>query len=380
MQEHCSIIGKLLSGINRKQFKRIVDKYDGDRYVKYFNCWSQFVCIFIGQISNLKSLREIVDMINFQPNNQYQLGIKKNISKSTFAEANERVDWRIFRDVFFKLINKLPLKTKVETENIVKLIDSSPIQLNLTTHPWAEKTQRIEGIKLHLIYDLTNELPTYFEFTGARCNDIEIGKKTTLEKGCTYVFDKGYMNYNWWNDICNAGCYFVTRLKKNSAIIPQTEIQVHNELISSQLIRLKPSHHGKNRTCTKILKKVIVKRDGTTPLVLVTNDLNRSSEEIAELYKQRWQIELFFKWIKQNLKIKKFLGKSENAVKTQICIALISFVLLHLMKELKQICSEISMKNLLKIIGNNMFYTLKERKYGRCRYKDPNQLQFQWTF
>lgn len=383
MQEHCSIIGKLLSGIERKQFKRIVDKYNGDRYVKYFNCWSQFVCIFIGQIAELKSIREIVDMVNFQPNNQYQLGIKKNISKSTFAEANERIDWHIYRDVFLKLIDKLPSKTKFETENLVKLIDSSPIRLDLVNHSWAEKTQRIEGIKFHLIYDLTNTMPTYFEFSGARTNDVEIGKKTAIEKGCTYVFDKGYMDFNWWSDIDDKGAYFVTRLKKNNAYNELSSIQIHNDIVSSQLIQLKRKRFGDggyNNSSSKPLRKVIVQRKGKTPLILVTNDLNRSSEEISELYKSRWQIELFFKWIKQNLKIKKFLGRSENAVKTQICIALISFVLLHLMKELKQICSEISMKNLLKIIGNNMFYTLKPRKYGRHRFKDPNQLQFQWVF
>ena len=379
MQEHCSIIGKLLSGINRKQFKRLVDKFHGDRYVKYFNCWSQFVCIFIGQIGNLKSIREIVDSVNFQPQNQYHLGIKKNISRTTFAKANEQRDWRIYRDLFFKLIEKLPHWKQMQTENVVKILDSSPIRLDLLHHPWAEKTQRIEGIKLHLIYDLTNTIPTYFEFTGARTNDVEIGKKTVIEKGCTYVFDKGYMNYSWWEDISEQGAYFVTRLKRNSAVIEESAIQIHNEIISSQLIRLKPSHHGKNRSCTKLLRRVFVQREGRSPLVLVTNDLNRSSEEIADLYKQRWQIELFFKWIKQNLKIKKFLGTSENAVKTQICIALISFVLLHLRNELMDICSEISTKNLLKIIGNNMFYTLKPRNAGRKRYKDPNQLQFQWV-
>ena len=378
MQEHCSIIGKLLSGINRKQFKRLVDKFNGDRYVKYFNCWSQFVCIFIGQIGNLKSIREIVDSVNFQPQNQYHLGIKKNISRTTFAKANEQRDWRIYRDLFFKLIEKLPHWKQMQTENLVKILDSSPIRLDLLHHPWAEKTQRIEGMKLHLIYDLTNTIPTYFEFTGARTNDVEVGKKTVIEKGCTYVFDKGYMNYSWWNDISEQGAYFVTRLKRNSSIIEESDIQIHNEIISSQLIRLKPSHHGKNRSCTKLLRRVFVQREGKSPLVLVTNDLNRSSEEIADLYKSRWQIELFFKWIKQNLKIKKFLGTSENAVKTQICIALISFVLLHLRNELMEICSEISKKNLLKIIGNNMFYTLKPRNAGRKRYKDPNQLQFQW--
>ena len=379
MQEHCSIIGKLLSGINRKQFKRLTDKFNGDRYVKYFNCWSQFVCIFIGQIGNLKSIREIVDSVNFQPQNQYHLGIKKNISRTTFAKANERRDWRIYRDLFFKLIEKLPHWKQMQTENLVKILDSSPIRLDLINHPWAEKTQRIEGIKLHLIYDLTNTIPTYFEFSGARTNDVEVGKKTVIEKGCTYVFDKGYMNYSWWNDISDEGAYFVTRLKRNSAVIEESDIQIHNEIISSQLIRLKPSHHGKNRSCTKMLRRVFVQREGKSPLVLVTNDLNRSSVEIADLYKQRWQIELFFKWIKQNLKIKKFLGTSENAVKTQICIALISFVLLHLRNELIEICSEISTKNLLKIIGNNMFYTLKPRNAGRKRYKDPNQLQFQWV-
>lgn len=380
MQEHCSIIGKLLAGINRKQFKRLTDKYNGDRYVKYFNCWSQFVCIFIGQIGNLTSIREIVDAVNFQPKNQYHLGIKKNISKSTFAEANEKRDWHIYRDVFLKLINKLPNWKQTQVTSIVKILDSSPIRLDLVNHPWAEKTQRIEGMKLHLIYDLTNTLPTYFEFTGAKTNDVEIGKKTKIEKGCTYVFDKGYMNFAWWEDIANKDAYFVTRLKINNAITEESEIQIHNEIISSQLIRLKPSHHGRNRSCTKLLRRVFVQREGKTPLVLVTNDLNRSSEEIADLYKSRWQIELFFKWIKQNLKIKKFLGKSENAVKTQICIALISFVLLHLMNELKEICNEISTKNLLKIIGNNMFFTLKPINYGRKRYKNPNQLQFEWVF
>ena len=382
MQEYNTIIGKLLSGINRKQFKRIVDKYNGDKYVKYFNCWSQFVCIFMGQISNLKSIREIVDSVNFQPQNQYHLGIKKNISRTTFAKTNENRDWRIYRDLFFKLIKNLPNWQRSQTENIIKIIDSSPIRLDLINHPWAEKTQKIEGIKLHMVYDLTNTIPTYFEFTGARTNDIEIGKKTLIEKGCTYVFDKGYMDFNWWKSIDDKGAYFVTRLKRNNSYNELSKKQIHNENVSSQIIQMRRKRFKDGRYnyySDKPLRKVIVQREGKTPLELVTNDFKRSAEEIAKLYKQRWQIELFFKWIKQNLKIKKFLGKSENAVKTQICIAIISYVLLHLMNELKEICTEISTKNLLKIIGNNMFYTLKPRKYGGKRYKNPNQLQFQWV-
>jgi len=358
MQYQNTIIGKLLTPINRRKFKHFVDKYKGDFAAKKMRCWEQFVAILLGQLGNCSSLREIESTVQFHANEHYHLGLRGNIARSTLANANESRDWRIYRDLCFDLISNLQNYEKVQTQNIVKIIDSSPIRLDLINHPWAEKTQRIEGIKLHLIYDLTNTIPTYFEFTGARTNDVEVGKKIIIEKGCTYVFDKGYMNYSWWNEIAEKGAYFVTRLKINSAIIEETDIQIHNEIISSQLIRLKPSHHGKNRSCTKLLRRVFVKREGKNPLVLVTNDLKRSSEEIADLYKSRWQIELFFKWIKQNLKIKKFLGRSENAVKTQICIAIIAFVLIRLMQKLQNFCKEVPLKTLITIAKNGLFTKL----------------------
>lgn len=305
--------------------------------------------------------------------------MRGNVARSTLANANGRRDWRIFRDVCFDLINNLSLFEKLETENLVKLIDSSPIRLDLANHSWAEKTQRIEGIKLHLMYDLSNSVPTYFEFSGARTNDIEIGKKMDIQKGSTYVFDKGYMDFNWWNDIDEQGAYFVTRLKRNNAIVELSELQTNNELVSSQLIRLKNkrlTHSGKNSCREKILKRVIVQREGKTPLILVTNDLNRSSEEIAELYKQRWQIELFFKWIKQNLKIKKFLGRSENAIKTQICIAIIAFVLLRLMKKLQAFCKDIPLKTIITIAKNGLFTKLSVKKYSKKNSNAFKQLHF----
>ena len=376
MQYKNNIIGKILTPINRKKFKRFVDKYKGDFAAKRLHCREQFVAILLGQLGNCSSLREIEATVQFHVSEHYHLGLKGNIARSTLADANEHRDWRIYRDLCFDLISNLPNFEKVQTENIVKIIDSSPIRLDLVNHPWAEKTQRIEGIKLHLIYDLTNEIPTYFEFTGARTNDIEIGKKIKIDKGCTYVFDKGYMNFNWWNQIDEQGAYFVTRLKKNNAIIEESKIQIHNEQISSQLIRFKPSHHWKTGSCTKLFKRVIVQREGKTPLILVTNDLNRSSEEIAELYKQRWQIELFFKWIKQNLKIKKFLGKSENAVKTQICIAIIAFVLIRLMQRLQAFCKKIPLKTLITIAKNGLFTKLSTKPPAANHSKPFIQLHF----
>ena len=370
MQYKNNIIGKILTPINRRKFKRFVKKYNGDFATKKLSTWEQFIAILLGQLTNCSSLREIESTVKFHANEHYHLGLRGNVARSTLANANERRDWRIFRDVCFDLINNLSLFEKLETENLVKLIDSSPIRLDLANHPWAEKTQRIEGIKLHLMYDLSNSVPTYFEFSGARTNDIEIGKKMDIQKGSTYVFDKGYMDFNWWNDIDEQGAYFVTRLKRNNAIVELSELQTNNELVSSQLIRLKNkrlTHSGKNSCREKILKRVIVQREGKTPLILVTNDLNRSSEEIAELYKQRWQIELFFKWIKQNLKIKKFLGRSENAIKTQICIAIIAFVLLRLMKKLQAFCKDIPLKTIITIAKNSLFTKLSVKKYSKKR-------------
>ena len=373
MQCKNNIIGKILTPINRRKFKTFVNRYNGDFAVKKLRCWEQFIAILLGQLTNCSSLRDIETTVKFHTNEHYHLGLRGNIARSTLADANEKRDWRIYRDLCFDLISNLSNFEKVETENIVKIIDSSPIRLDLANHPWAEETQRIEGIKFHLMYDLTNTIPTYFEFSGARTNDIEVGKKMNIQRDCTYVFDKGYMDFNWWSDIDDKGAFFVSRLKKNNAIIELTSIQQHSEILSSQLIKLKSkhlTHQGKNRCAEKILKRVIVKREGKTPLVLVTNDLNRSSEDIANLYKQRWQIELFFKWIKQNLKIKKFLGKSENAVKTQICIAIIAFVLIRLMQNLQEFCKKVPLKTLITIIKNGLFTKLSTKppadKHSEC--------------
>lgn len=381
MQEYNTIIGKLLAGINRKKFKGIVNKYRGDFAVKKLNCWEQFVSVFLGQITQSTSLREIVDLIKFHSNQQYHLGIRKDVARSTLAKANETRDWRIYRDLFYYLISKLKNSSYYKTAELVQIIDSTPINLDLIKHPWAETTMKVKGLKTHVVYDLTNNVPILFDITGARTNDITWVKTTEIKQGVTYVADRGYTDYNWWFDINSKGAFFVTRLKRDAKIKELTELQTIAKGISSQIFILtnkRPGGGRINHYANIPLKRVIVEREGKNPLVLVTNDFSRSDSEIAELYRQRWQIELFFKWIKQNLKIKKFLGKSENAIKTQICIALISFVLLRMTEELKEVCKEITSKNLLKIVGNSLFNCLKLRDYGRKRYKNPNQLQFEW--
>ena len=383
MQEYNTIIGKLLSGINRRKFNYFVDKYKGNFAVKKLSCWEQFVSVFLGQITQSSSLREIVDLIKFHSNQQYHLGIRKDVARSTLAKANETRDWRIYRDICYSLIAKCKNSNYFKTTEFVHVIDSTPINLDLVHHPWIETTLKVKGLKTHVVYDLKNKTPILFDITGARTNDITWVKSIKIERGTTYIADRGYTDYNWWYEINSAGAFFVTRLKRDSKIKNLSELQSNTQGISSQLFVLTNKYPGCRRVNNYAnipLRKVIVEREGKTPLVLVTNDFNRSDSDIAELYKQRWQIELFFKWIKQDLKIKKFLGKSENAIRTQICIALISFILLRMAEELREVCQEITAKNLLKIIGNSLFNCLKLRDYGRKRYKVPNQLQFEWAF
>ena len=385
MQEYNSIIGNLFNSIKRSIFKRIVDRHQGDRYFKSFRTWEHFVSIFLGQIlKNCNSLRDIEDFLLSNQNQWYHLGIKHKITRSTISYANNNRSWEIFFDIFKYLLAKT--KNLTEPINPVKIIDSTPIFLNLNLCTWAERTLRIKGMKMHTVFDLNSKNPVHFTFTGAKTNDIEEGKKVEIKKGTTYVFDRGYINFNWWNEIIEKGAYFVTRPTSRIAFIEQSEKIKENEIISYQYVKLKNkftkygTNSVKNKCADKKLKLVFIDRKNDKPMVLITNKIDASNEEISQLYQKRWQIELFFKWIKQNLQIKSFLGRSENAVKLQICVALIAYLLIQQAEELKEYMSEVckyfTESKFIKLINNNIFQTLKPRKYGRNSRDNPWQLTF----
>ena len=387
MQEYNSIIGNLFNSIKRSIFRRIVDKHQGDRYFKTFRTWEHFVTIFLGQIlKNCNSLRDIEDFLLSNQNQWYHLGIKHKISRSTISYANNNRSWKIFFDIFKYLLTKT--KELAEPINAVKIIDSTPIFLNLSLCTWAERTLRIKGMKMHTVFDLNSKNPIQFTITGAKTSDIEEGKKVEIEEGTTYVFDRGYINFNWWNEIIEKGAYFVTRPTNRIAFIERSERIKENDIISYQFVQLKGNStriSGKrvtNKCADKILKLVFVERENDKPLVLITNKIDTKNEEISDLYKKRWQIELFFKWIKQNLQIKSFLGRSENAVKLQVCVALIAYLLIQQAKELKEYMSEVcryfTESKFIKLINNNIFQTLKPRKYGRNSRDNPWQLTFEF--
>ena len=282
-----NMFGKVLTPINRKKFKRIVNKYGGDFAVKKLSCWEQFIAILLGQLSNCSSLREIEANVKFHSNEHYHLGLKGNIAKSTLANANEKRDWRIYRDLFYDLISNLKLTEQYQTKELIKIIDSTPINLDIINHPWIETTMRVKGLKTHVVYDLNNKIPIYFDITGAKTTDITWAKKSIeIEPNVTYVFDRGYTDYNFWYEINQNNACFVTRLWKNAKIENLTEVRQVNDDISYQIFMLtnhKLEYTKVNKYKNIPLRKVFVsrKQENKPPLILITNDFKRTPEEIV---------------------------------------------------------------------------------------------------
>lgn len=329
--------GELMKGLSRGAFEKTVSKHQADKYNKGFDSWDQLIAMIFAQISGCRSLRELEAGFNSQAAHHYHLG-SREIKRSTLADANAKRSSDVFEEVCVQLLQQAHRKVKGELKDLLYLIDSTPIPLKgLGYDEWTKDnhSHRTQGLKVHMMYAPEADVPLHADITAANINDVEMGRKIMLEPGATYVFDKGYCDYNWWFKIHQNQSRFITRFKKNAGVervearaIPA---EAQGTVLEDTVVRFKNQHPGGkriNRYYGTALRRVVIARpDKGTPLVLATNDFDRSAQEIAELYKQRWGIELFFKWLKQNLKIKQFLGRSENAVKIQIYTALITYLL-----------------------------------------------------
>jgi IS4 transposase len=331
---------QLLEGLPRGVFEKQVAKLDADKYNKGFRSWDQLIAMLFGHLSDSKSLRELEAGFNAQAAHHYHLGTRP-IKRSTLADANAKRSCELFASISNAMVHSMHRKVKRELKQLLYLLDSSPISLQGHGFDhWAHqyKSNVGQGLKLHMAIEAHEATPAFVMITGAQVSDIKIGRTIPVEKGATYVFDKGYYDYNWWHQIEERKSKWVTRLKKNANVsvqhyhaIPAQDSQILEDAAIQFNNRYVKSRTENNAYYKQNIRRVIVNRpDKSTPLILVTNDFERSAEEIAALYKKRWDIELFFKWIKQNLKIKRFIGRSENAVKTQIYTAIISYLLLQL--------------------------------------------------
>jgi putative transposase len=338
MQYLNSIFGDLLKPIDRRRFRGIVERHNGDAYDKSFKSWDHMVALVGAQLGCIASLRGLELALNANSHQHYHLGVGK-VARSTLSDANARRPVGVFAETFAMLAEKADRHTRVEGAEMVRLIDSSPIPLGKMCK-WAEWNGRIRGMKMHVVYHPERDVPRCVEITPATVNDVEIGRRTELEAGATYVFDKGYYHFGWWKKINAANAFFVTRSKVNTRLRTKRRRVVTEaagdgfKIIDDAEVVL--ASKGDSRLAIP-LRRIRVKRDKGGMITLITNDLNRTTIEIAALYKRRWQIELLFRWIKQHLNIRKFMGKNDNAIRLQIIAAMIAYLLLRIARRLNSL-------------------------------------------
>ena len=397
MRYQDTVFSGLLKGVNRRRFQASVSAHKGDRYAKTLSSWDHFVAMLFGQLSGAKSLRALESGFNAGSHQHYHLNTKP-IARSTLGDANERRPVGIFTDVLADVIARLGRKARKEAQASMAMIDSTPIPLG-DRFACRASNGRIKGMKLHVVFDPDTPSPLHTDITPANVNDVSFRDQVKLEPGITYVFDKGYYDFGWWRDIDKAGAFFVTRSKVHSnwqtittRDVPTSSRQTTKDdgftiLTDDDVMATSKSHKPQKLTCP--VRLVTLKRDtgqqgGGQVLTLITNDKTRTAREIALCYKQRWSIELFFKWIKQNLNLSSFLGRSENAVKIQITIAMIAFVLIQLARQTckTHLTSQRFIQLLPAMLGTRRNIATLEKPPPNNPHKrqtDPNQLTLSWT-
>lgn len=326
-----SIFASLLKPIDRRQFRASVERHGGDDYDKSFRSWDHLVTLIFAQIAHVDSLRGLVAVWNANAHHHYHLG-SGELKKSTLSDANLRRPVAVFIELFTQLSAQAGRVLRREGAGILRLLDATPIPLDRLAD-WAGWNGRTRGFKLHVSYDPLADLPERIELTGANINDITAARSVPLAPGATYVFDKAFCDYAWWTRIHAAGSVFVTRRKKNARFVATRRRGLRQRVgngfrvLDDAEVRL--ATQGRRKLMIP-MRRIRIKRDGGGILTLITNDLRRPAVEIAALYKGRWQIELLFRWLKQHLKLRKFIGRSENAIRLQIVAAMIAYLLLRM--------------------------------------------------
>lgn len=335
-----SRLQQVLGALPRAAFNRSVARHQGDRHVKRFTCWDQLVAMLYVQLSGASSLRQLEAGFNCQPSHHYHLHTGC-VHRTTLSEANSKRSPLIFAELLQALIGQAGRSIRSQRQELLYLMDATTVDLpgrrckELRGHASAHGNH---GVKLHLLVDANRAAVASASITPGNVNDITEGRKVIIERGATYVFDKGYCNYNWWHSIDQQGARWVTRWRRDAALNVVGERAVQGAILRDSVVAfaLRNPRGGHRNSYSGQLRRIEVARADAAPLVLATNDLVSAPEEIALLYKQRWQIELFFKWVKQHLQIGRFLGRNENAIRIQLLTALIAYMLVLLLKKTTQ--------------------------------------------
>jgi transposase len=378
------IFAQLMEFLPRQAFHACVRRYRGERCVRAFSCRDQFLCMAFAQLTGRESLRDIETCLRAVTPKLYHAGFRSRIARSTLADANERRDWRIYADFAQVLIARArQLYTReslgVELEAAAYALDSSIIELSLGLFPWAHSQRQKAAIKLHSLLDLHGNIPTFMRISTAKTSDAAMLDNIPLEPGAYYILDRGYNDFGRLHRLTQAGAFFVVRVRKNVTFRRQRSQAVDRTtgLRSDQVVLFRD-----RRTHAKYpqpLRRVtFVDVPSGRRFRLLTNDFTLTALSIPQLYHRRWQVELFFKWIKQHLRIRRFLGQSPNAVKTQIWIAASVYVLVAIIKwELRINRSLYEILQILSVTlfeNEPLFTTLSQHAVPNRKLESPNQL------
>jgi len=380
MRHQNSVLHDVLKRIPWDLFDQLVERHGTDYRARRLSTKDQLVALLYGQLSGAASLREITTGLASHRTRLYHLGTRP-VKRSTLADANEHRSSEVFAELFAAMVGRVQRGLRRAIGEAVYLIDSTGIPLNGLSVDWARYTAKVCGAKLHVIYDPDADQPIYAAITPSRRNDISAAQQMPIEAGATYVFDLGYYDYRWWAAMAQKGCRIVTRFKRNTPLSVVAELPLpKGSAILSDRIGYLPERQGLNRRnpFQDPVRELCVTTDTGKTLHILTNDIDASAQQIADLYKRRWAIELFFRWVKQTLKIRHFLGASENAVRIQIIVALIAFLLLRLAQAAQDIVK--SPLAFVQLVRANL---MQRRRIDRLidpepPTDDPCQMALQW--
>ena len=350
------VFAQLTAFLNRTQFNNHVRKYDENRYMKHFTCWNQLLAMMFGQLSNRESLRDLIVAIEAHRAKQYHLGLgRKPIAKTTFASANQNRDYRIFEDFAFYMMEQARKKRVTDIFKLkgnVYAFDSTTIPLCLSVFWWAKFRKKKGGVKAHVLYDLESQVPAFFHISTASVYDSKAMKEIPYESGSYYVFDRGYNAFKELFKIHQYESFFVVRAKKNLQYkCCKWRRRLPKNILTDAVIEF--TEYNSYRKYPEKLRLVkFYDEEQGREFAFLTNAFHLAAPEIANLYKNRWQIELFFKWLKQHLKIKKFWGTTENAVRIQISSAIIAYCLVAIVQHDLQL--KRSTYEVLQILSNSL--------------------------
>jgi putative transposase len=355
MAHSSTVLAQMLKLLPRHEFDALAREHHEGRRLRKISRWGQFVAMASAQLTGRASLRDLLGNLAAQSSKLYHLGVDL-ISRSSLARTNEKQPWTLYEALFFKLLSRCQQHAPghgFRFKNKLFSLDASTIDVCLSMFPWARFRQAKGAIKLHVGLDHAGMLPTFVSITDGKTHDVTAGRALSLPSGSIVAFDRGYTDYAWYSQLNDRGVFFVTRQKRNARyrVIERRKIKTGQNLTCDQTIELTSA---KGKTCPIPLRRVGY-RDPETgkKYVFLTNNFKLAAVTIAAIYKSRWQIELFFKWIKQNLKIKTFLGTSKNAVMTQIWIAMCVYLLLAYLKFVSR--SGRSLQQILRLLQLNLF-------------------------